>query len=894
MSKVDTVYLIHHSHTDVGYTHDQPIVWDLHGRFIEEAVRLAGKYASSTSDGAFRWTVENTAVLYDWLKRADPEQVKRFLALEQAGRIEVTGMFANITPLPDIDELVESFQWAGKLREAYGIKITSAMNCDVNGENWPLVDALLDMGIEGFTMAINTHFGGAPLDRPDIFWWQGPSGRKILAYNGWPYDTGWRFGIGHSEESLEEWWARIEQRLDAIDYPIPVLMMQSYHPFGDNGPAFEGFTTFIDAWNAKGKSPHLVLGTPRMWWNAVKQHADKLPTYRGDWTDFWNFGSISSAREQAINRGNRTRLRAADAAAAATLSLANPLETRHTDRVLKLYREEAWKNVCLWDEHTWGADLSLRAPESEDTITQWYHKAHFAYQGRSLSLMLQRDALADLARHIQRDAADDLVVFNPLPWSRTIYGEVGYHVVNPRGVPEDATSGRHSQDRVWSTDLYAESALASDGLGREDRLGIPPVKVPGYGFSVIKRKDLLNLKPTTFSEETVVENRRFRLRFDPVSGGVVSFYDKTLNREWFDTQAGYPLNGFVHEEVADKDYPWPRWLMFRMNWDSALVERDRGWKPSWRANRRQPGRVLAHRVYATPYGQRVVQVLEAPGIVGPLVQSVLLSEQDDYVEFESWWIMGQTTHPEGTYVLFPFDVPGAKTRIDLGGQSMLAGEDQIPGVCYDYYTAQQWVDFSNDQFGVTIALPDNPMVQFGDFHFGKNQASFDLERAMLLGWVTNTYWETNFRTHQPGGVHARYRVYPHAGGFNLGEAHIRGQEAASNQPLLQHMGEPVADLVYPESGALLQLPEVLAPTLPVFTLHVKPASSAGAGLVVRLYNAGIEACEAPLASGLLKIESAAMCDLTETPIQSVSVQDGKVSVMLPPGQVTTLMLKVNL
>ncbi len=205
----------------MGYTHDQPIVWDLHGRFIEEGIRLADKYAESDSDGAFRWTVENTAVLYDWLKRAEPEQVERFVALERAGRIEVTGMFANITPLLDADQLVESLQWAGMLREKYGFNITSAMNCDVNGENWPLVDLLLDMGIEGFTMAINTHFGGAPLNRPDVFWWQGPSGRKILAYNGWPYDTGWRFGIGQSEESLEEWWVLIQQRLDEIDYPIP-------------------------------------------------------------------------------------------------------------------------------------------------------------------------------------------------------------------------------------------------------------------------------------------------------------------------------------------------------------------------------------------------------------------------------------------------------------------------------------------------------------------------------------------------------------------------------------------------------------------------------------------------------------------------------------------------
>jgi hypothetical protein len=73
MSKVETIYLIHHSHTDVGYTHDQPIVWDLHERFIDEAVRLADKYAASGSDGAFRWTVENKRVLYEWLTRATRE-----------------------------------------------------------------------------------------------------------------------------------------------------------------------------------------------------------------------------------------------------------------------------------------------------------------------------------------------------------------------------------------------------------------------------------------------------------------------------------------------------------------------------------------------------------------------------------------------------------------------------------------------------------------------------------------------------------------------------------------------------------------------------------------------------------------------------------------------------
>jgi alpha-mannosidase len=333
--------------------------------------------------------------------------------------------------------------------------------------------------------------------------------------------------------------------------------------------------------------------------------------------------------------------------------------------------------------------------------------------------------------------------------------------------------------------------------------------------------------------------------------------------------------------------------MFSMQWTSGDVERDRGWKPAWRASRPQPAKVLSHRVYRTALGIRVIQLLDAPGVTGPLAQSVFLPAEGDFVEFESWWVMGQTVHPESTYLMFPFDVPGARARLDLGGQAITAGEDQIPGVCFDYYTAQQWVDFSNDEAGVTVALPDNPMVQFGDFHFGHNQQRFELERAMLLGWVTNNYWETNFRAHQPGGVQARYRVYPHAGGFDPSAAQRAGLETAYNQPLLQHMGERPAEQVFPQQGSLLRLPESFAPDSPVFTLRVKPAAEPedANAVIVRLYNAGTATETARVASGLLAIESAELCDLTENPAgDALAVQDGGVEVTIPAGRVLTLRL----
>ena len=124
----------------------------------------------------------------------------------------------------------------------------------------------------------------------------------------------------------------------------------------------------------------------------------------------------------------------------------------------------------------------------------------------------------------------------------------------------------------------------------------------------------------------------------------------------------------------------------------------------------------------------------------------------------------------------------------LGPQAMRVEADQIPGACRDYFTVQNWVDFSNEQMGVTVATPENPMVQLGGFHFAANQSTFELERPMLFGWVTNTYWETNFRSYQPGLVTARYRVQPHAGAFDESQAHRTGSEAMYDTPLFQRMG----------------------------------------------------------------------------------------------------------
>jgi hypothetical protein len=57
---LDTIYFIHHTHTDIGFTHDQEVVFDLHRQFIDQAIDLCEQTADYPDGSALRWTCECT------------------------------------------------------------------------------------------------------------------------------------------------------------------------------------------------------------------------------------------------------------------------------------------------------------------------------------------------------------------------------------------------------------------------------------------------------------------------------------------------------------------------------------------------------------------------------------------------------------------------------------------------------------------------------------------------------------------------------------------------------------------------------------------------------------------------------------------------------------------
>jgi alpha-mannosidase len=859
---IETIFIIHHSHFDAGFTVEQPISWELQSRFIDEAIKLAEKHQQT--DNTFRWTIESTAVLDYWLKYATDNEVEHLIALERKGLIEITGMFANVTPLFDMDQMLESLQILERLRNDYGFTVTNAMNSDVNGQNWTLVDVLLDCNITGLLMSVNTTFGGVPEPCPSVFNWEGPSGRSIRVNNGWMYKKAWIEGFGHSISQFQNRWKVIQEYLNIIKYPLPVLLLQAIHPSGNNGGVYD-FMSFIRTWNVYYK-PQIIMATPRQWWDAVNQCSGILATLRGDWTDYWNFGCISSAHEQRINRLSRIQLRTADAIYGVLNQIGSQGDWAH--KAFARHRTNAWKNLHLWDEHSWGADISINLPYDDSTRNQWYQKAHFAYDANSLSTLLQRDALGDFSQKVEANISD-LLIFNPLPWPRKIAGHVSHFTLNPPGdTVEDTTSTRHYQDHRWKiqSDFY---------WMKQQNHFLKPVEVPAFGYKVIPRSKLSNSYKTRLlkiGEE--VCNHRYIVTLDHKKGGICSLYDKQLKQELLNRASGFNLLTYVHEEVTNKEISNPRDLFFHKVPRDVLAPNS-GWQKDWGATRESSCVVLESRICSLPHGTEVTQVLKVKGTEGTLEHNVFLPNFDDYVECTSHWAMTLNTHPEATYLIFPFNLTNVTFRYDLGGQAVIAEKEQLLDVCKDYYTVHNWIDFNDGNVGILVATPENPLVQVGGFHFGYHQSKFEITEATLLTWITNNYWLTNFRAHQPGRVQARFRLLSYSGEFDEVMAHRFGANALQNIPLIQHLGEPKAPTeLLPPSASLLSFSNPY-----IYLLHIKQANN-NRGLILRFYNVSEGIQRGEISSVLLQFKSAWVCDAFENNEMVLDIMNNTIEITI--------------
>ncbi len=344
------VYLLPHSHIDIGYTHLQTDVEKLQMRNIDVALELCRKTADYPPEARFKWNVEVLWAVDHYLHKASPEKQQRLIDAIRAGQIGLDALYCNeLTGLCRPEELLRLLDCARQLSKRCGVTIDSAMISDVPGYTWGAVPALSLAGVKYFSLGINYADGARAMaaweDKP--FYWLGPDGRqKILCWV--PY-KGYALAYPNVQFKLDRDLPKRLAQLEQMGYPYDIVYLR-WSVTDDNGPPDAALPDLVKRWNATHTYPQMVIATTgEMFHEFEKRYSDKIPVVSGDFTPYWESGACSTARETAINRTAAERLVQAE-----ILSAMFDPQQYAAERF-----DEAWRNVILYDEHTWALGTAL-------------------------------------------------------------------------------------------------------------------------------------------------------------------------------------------------------------------------------------------------------------------------------------------------------------------------------------------------------------------------------------------------------------------------------------------------------------------------------------------------------------------------------------------------------
>jgi hypothetical protein len=309
-----TVYVVPHSHTDIGYTHLQPEVEQRQVENLAKGMAFAEKTAAYPEGARFVWNVEVLWAADLFLQRMEAPRRAAFDKAVKAGQVGLNGLYLNVlSGLARPEELVQAARFATQLSERLGVKIDTAMISDIPGHTWGLVPALAQAGIRYLSTSPNffDRIGTtqvASADQP--FWWVGPSGReKVLTWNTW---MGYALSHTWNAKLTDAHVAEYLDHLEQVRYPYDITYIR-WSGLGDNSEPEAGICEFVKDWNARYRWPRFVISDQHAPFAALEErYGDRIPTRRGDWTPYWEDGAGSSSRETAMNRASADRMTQAE------------------------------------------------------------------------------------------------------------------------------------------------------------------------------------------------------------------------------------------------------------------------------------------------------------------------------------------------------------------------------------------------------------------------------------------------------------------------------------------------------------------------------------------------------------------------------------------------------
>lgn len=738
---------MHHSHLDIGYTHPQPLLLELQNDYIDQAIDLCMKTAEYREESRFRWTCEATYPLQRWLETAEQERINLLKGFVKEGRISVAALPMHTTPGSTAPEMITMLRDLDLLRERLDTKITTAINHDVNGQPWTLSQIMLDSGIDFYLTGINIHFGGIPFPRPAAFRWQTPDNRELLTFLGEHYSLFSQFFFTNEADTkrMHEGIVDYTQRLERNGYNHDFVFLTATNPplYDNNCPDLE-LADLIRKYNDENHEYKVRFVTPEMLRDKLMSEAsESIPLYRGDWTDYWNFGCASTARETRVNRLAKHNIQKAEMIE----SLCGSPNQRY-DRV----KAESCMNALIFDEHTWGAAGSVTDPEGEETYSQFIHKIKTAYQSADLSAYLLSTQMERLAGNPhQSNKPEGIIVVNTSGTKQEVDLEV------PSSYFEEGRQLSALRSKQYIPYLTEKEKTLNFGT-----ISMEPFsyrKIPLADLETYKRQQEIKKVSYTLGADELI-TPYYSVKFNMETGRILQIY--SIQNDWnmLDGKSEWSFFELVRETIDPRFNKQVRSSLFPRDVDLGNKSITQ-WNHEWKASRKGTDRVLN---WYIEQGEEIISFvweLEVSGM-DKIQQRITFSTRTPRIKMKVKFIKNPVSMPESIYFALPLQLKeNWDCSFDTAGQFVRLDSDQLGTVCRDWVTVDKSVSIYDKENGITLSCPDAPMVQIGGFNFGKesHEISRD-ENPILLPWTLNNYWDTNFMADQKGAMEFKYELHP--------------------------------------------------------------------------------------------------------------------------------------
>ncbi len=825
--------LVQHTHTDIGYTRSQMEILAEHLRYIDYALDYCDATDNYPEEAKFRWTCEVSWPVNEYLKNRPEKQISRLKQRVKEGRIELAAMYLNFDELPDEQTLAASLAPLKQFKEEE-LPTEVAMQDDVNGIGWCFSEFFPDAGIKYLNMGTHGHRALICFDKPTVFWWQSPSGKKILAYRAEHYNQGNFFGIQNTEDfaSFEKNVLNYLDQLAAKDYPYDICVAQHSGYFTDNAPPSTKSCEMVKRWNEKYEWPKLRTAVVSEFFKTIeKDYADRIQTIRGAWPDWWTDGFASGAREAAISRITHSNIIANQAGLAFAKILGSDLPQDVNRKI-----DEINDALLFYDEHTFGHSESVRNPYGLETWEQRSLKQSYAWEAYRHTSLLGETVMGQLQEFIPRNSVPTITVFNALNWP---YKGITKVYIDHQLLPIDKD--------FEIVDAHGNVVPAQAGESRSDGtywyLHVNDVPALGFWQYYIHVKDKPAKQKTTSETipDTHVENTWYSIDFNIEKGTIEKLIDKELNCQLLTENAEWEMGEFIYE-TADSRHPMEQYRapqFTRRRPEKIRFERyEKGniwdtyrFRGETVAGREANNLMIEYRIYNTEKKIEVVYRLKKKAI----------------------------TDPEAVYIAFPYEVEQGKIFLDVPGGTIEAGVDQIKGSSNDWYTVQNFATARNDKMQIITGSQEIPLMQFGAINTGRYQAGAVPQSTNMYSWPMNNYWVTNFNADQMGELQWSYFITSTADN----STQYATRFAWTNRiPLLTRV-LPAGEEPGPHTVAGTSLLNIEADNL--LLVSMKPVEGENA-ILLQLREIGGKETKFSAESNNVRITKATVCDATGTPI----------------------------